>query len=197
MQQARIVSPFLLRSFDPPIGAIQQKTVIGIERIGKRIVFAFEDDLFLVLHLMIAGRLHWRNKGITIPAKVGLAAVDFANGTLLLTEAGTQKRASLHLVTGRNQLAKFNLGGLELFEATFDQFHQRLVLENHTLKRALTDPWLFSGCPKPKSMIDLKKRKKRCTMPIVGLPTFFSRICWRRLANPRCNIFKAEGLTMR
>jgi formamidopyrimidine-DNA glycosylase len=145
LQQVRIASPFLLRSFDHPIAIIEGKLIVGIERIGKRIVFVFENDLFLVLHLMIAGRLHWRKRGAGIPAKVGLAAFDFENGTLLLTEAGTQKRASLHLISGRDQLASFNLGGLELFETTFDQFRKRLVLENHTLKRALTDPWLFSG----------------------------------------------------
>ncbi|MCI0493647.1 formamidopyrimidine-DNA glycosylase [candidate division KSB1 bacterium] len=145
LQQMRIASPFLLRSFDPPIGIIEGKLIVGIERIGKRIVFVFENDLFLVLHLMIAGRLHWRKRGTGIPAKTGLAAFDFENGTLLLTEAGTQKRASLHLISGRDQLASFNLGGLELFDATFDQFRKRLLLENHTLKRALTDPWLFSG----------------------------------------------------
>ena len=145
LQKARIASPFLLRSFDPPIGIIEQKTIIGIERIGKRIVFVFENDLFLVLHLMIAGRLHWKKNGASIPVKVGMAAFDFENGTLLLTEAGTQKRASLHLIKERNQLASFDLGGLEIFEATLDQFQKRLVLENHTLKRALTDPWLFSG----------------------------------------------------
>lgn len=145
MQQVRIASPFLLRSFDPPIGAIHQKTVMGIERIGKRIVFVFDNDLFLVLHLMIAGRLHWRKNGITIPAKVGLAAFDFANGRLLLTEAGTQKRASLHLVSSREKLASFDMGGLEIFETDLEHFRTRLVLENHTLKRALTDPWLFSG----------------------------------------------------
>jgi formamidopyrimidine-DNA glycosylase len=145
LQQVRIASPFLLRSFDPPIGVIEGKLIVGIERIGKRIVFVFENDLFLVLHLMIAGRLHWKKKGNSIPARVGLAAFDFENGALLLTEAGTQKRASLHLIKGRNQLASFNLSGLEIFDATFDQFRKRLLLENHTLKRALTDPWLFSG----------------------------------------------------
>lgn len=145
LQKARIASPFLLRSFDPPIGVIAGKTIVGIERIGKRIVFIFENDLFLVLHLMIAGRLQWRKQGAGIPARVGMAAFDFENGTLLLTEAGTQKRASLHLVKGHDNLANFDLGGLEIFEMTLENFQKRLLLENHTLKRALTDPWLFSG----------------------------------------------------
>lgn len=145
LHKVRIASPFLLRSFDPPIRVIEGKRIIGMERIGKRIVFDFEDDLFLVLHLMIAGRLQWRTQGAGIPAKVGMAAFDFENGTLLLTEAGTQKRASLHLIKGRDKLVHFNLGGLEIFEVNFDEFRKRLVLENHTLKRALTDPWLFSG----------------------------------------------------
>lgn len=145
IQQIRLASPFLLRTFDPPIHAIHKKTVAGIERIGKRIVFDIQDEYFLVLHLMIAGRLHWHKKDYKIPAKLGLAAFDFPNGILLLTEAGTQKRASLHLVHGRNELNRFNQGGLEIFEATLEQFRNRLILENHTLKRALTDPWLFSG----------------------------------------------------
>jgi len=145
IQQVRLASPFLLRTFDPPINSIYIRTVSGIERIGKRIVFNIQDDYFLILHLMIAGRLHWHAQGYKIPAKVGLAAFDFPNGTLLLTEAGTQKRASLHLVQGRNKLSHFNPGGLEIFEASLEQFRKRLILENHTLKRALTDPWLFSG----------------------------------------------------
>lgn len=145
MQNVRIASPFLLRTFDPPIESIKGKDILGFERIGKRIVFVFEDEMFLVLHLMIAGRLHWRGKGSKIPAKVGLAAFDFPNGTLLLTEAGTKKRASLHLVKGELELSTFDPGGLEIFEASLQDFKRRLLRENHTLKRALTDPRLFSG----------------------------------------------------
>ena len=144
LQKIRLASPFLLRTFDPAIEAIENKTVDRFERIGKRIIFIFENDMFLILHLMIAGRLHWRNRECKIPAKVGLAAFDFLNGTLLLTEVGTQKRASLHLVQGREKLNRFNQDGLEIFEASFDQFRKRLLVENHTLKRALTDPWFFS-----------------------------------------------------
>ncbi len=145
LHQVRLASPFLLRTVDPPIEAIKNKAILGFERIGKRIVFVFEDELFLVLHLMIAGRLHWREKGCGIPAKIGLAAFDVINGTLLLTEAGTQKRASLHLVRGRNNLHYFDQGGLEIFDASFEAFKVRLLSENHTLKRSLTDPSLFSG----------------------------------------------------
>jgi len=145
LQNIRITSPFLLRTFDPPIDSIKNKKVIGFERIGKQIIFLIEDEFFLVLHLMIAGRLHWKAKECKIPAKIGLAAFDFPDGTLLFTEAGTQKRASLHLVQERTNLKNFNQGGLEIFEASLDQFRSRLILENHTLKRALTDPWLFSG----------------------------------------------------
>lgn len=145
LHQVRLASPFLLRTVDPPIEAIKNKVLLGFERIGKRIVFVFEDELFLVLHLMIAGRLHWREKGCGIPAKIGLAAFDLTNGTLLLTEAGTQKRASLHLVRGYENLHYFDQGGLEIFDASFEAFKVRLLSENHTLKRALTDPKLFSG----------------------------------------------------
>ncbi len=114
-------------------------------RIGKRIVFVFEDELFLVLHLMIAGRLLWRENASKIPAKIGLAAFDFPNGTLLLTEAGTKKRASLHLIKGEFELSTFDQGGLEIFDASLLDFKRRLLRENHTLKRTLTDPRLFSG----------------------------------------------------
>lgn len=112
---------------------------------GKRIVFVFPDAYFLVIHLMIAGRLHWREKGAKTPGKIGLAAFDFSNGTLLLTEAGTKKRASMHLVKGRDQLQEFDAGGLEVLEGSLDDFRKRLQSENHTLKRSLTDPRLFSG----------------------------------------------------
>ena len=145
MENVRIVSPFLLRTFDPPIDSIKNKIIIKFERIGKRIVFVFGDELFLVLHLMIAGRLHWRDKDFKIPAKIGLAAFDFPNGTLLLTEAGTKKRASLHLIKGELELSTFDQGGLEIFGASLPDFKRRLLRENHTLKRTLTDPRLFSG----------------------------------------------------
>lgn len=145
LQNVRIMSPFLLRTFDPRINSINGKIILDFERIGKQIVFVFEDELFLVLHLMIAGRLHWREKGFKIPAKIGLAAFDFPNGTLLLTEAGTKKRASLHLIKGELELSTFDQGGLEIFDASLLDFKRRLLRENHTLKRALTDPRLFSG----------------------------------------------------
>jgi formamidopyrimidine-DNA glycosylase len=145
VQNIRIASPFLLRTFDPPIESIKSKIILNFERIGKRIVFVFEDELFLVLHLMIAGRLHWRNKNFKIPAKIGLAAFDFPGGTLLLTEAGTKKRASLHLIKGRLELSTFDQGGLEILDASLLEFKKRIIRENHTLKRALTDPRLFSG----------------------------------------------------
>jgi formamidopyrimidine-DNA glycosylase len=145
VQNVRIASPFLLRTFDPPIESIKSKIILNFERIGKRIVFVFEDELFLVLHLMIAGRLHWRNKNFKIPAKIGLAAFDFPGGTLLLTEAGTKKRASLHLIKGRLELSTFDQGGLEILDASLLEFKKRIIRENHTLKRALTDPRLFSG----------------------------------------------------
>jgi len=141
----RIVSPLLLRTFDPPLEILTDKIVRGFERLGKRIIFVFDDELFLVLHLMIAGRLQWRERDCKIPARIGLAAFDFPNGTLLLTEAGTKKRASLHLVKGRDSLHQFDRGGLEVFEASFAAFRERLLSENHTLKRSLTDPGLFSG----------------------------------------------------
>jgi formamidopyrimidine-DNA glycosylase len=145
LHQIRLSSPFLLRTFDPPIDTLNNKIIHNFERIGKRIIFVFEDELFLVLHLMIAGRLHWRDKGFKVPAKIGLAAFDFPNGTLLLTEAGTKKRASLHLIKGELELLTFDQGGLEIFDASSLDFKRRLLRENHTLKRTLTDPRLFSG----------------------------------------------------
>ncbi|MFO0965404.1 MAG: DNA-formamidopyrimidine glycosylase family protein [Gemmataceae bacterium] len=145
LQRLRLISPFLLRTFDPPIETVAGKGVLALRRLGKRIVFELEDDLFLVLHLMIAGRLHWKPAGAKPPGKVGLAAFEFPNGTLLLTEAGTKKRASLHLVRGAAGLAPHQRGGLEVLDADIDAFRAALVRENHTLKRCLTDPRLFSG----------------------------------------------------
>ena len=145
IQRIRIGSPFVLRSFDPAIGAAEGKRVLALRRLGKRIVFELEDDLFLIVHLMIAGRFHWKPKGAKIARKYGQAAFDFPNGTLLLTEAGTKKRASIYLVRGRAALQEHDPGGLEVFGASVEQFREALTRENHTLKRSLTDPHLFSG----------------------------------------------------
>lgn len=145
LQRVRLASPFLLRTFDPPIEEAQGKPVLAVRRLGKRIVFHLDPDLFLVIHLMIAGRLHWKAPGAKPPGKIGLAAFDFDLGTLTLTEAGTKKRASLHLLQSEEALASLNRGGLEVLEATLAQFHAALTRENHTLKRTLTDPRLFSG----------------------------------------------------
>ena len=145
IQKIRIGSPFVLRSFDPPITAVEGRKILALRRLGKRIVFELEDDLFLIVHLMIAGRLHWKPKGAKIARKYGQAALDFSDGTLLLTEAGTKKRASIHLVKGEAALQEHDPGGLEVFDASFDQFRAALTRENHTLKRSLTDPHVFSG----------------------------------------------------
>ncbi|HOU15293.1 MAG TPA: DNA-formamidopyrimidine glycosylase family protein [Anaerolineae bacterium] len=145
LKHARIAHIFLLRTADPPIAALEGRTLQGIERIGKRIVFDFNDEYFLVLHLMISGRLHWYPPEHKVPAKGWLAALDFANGTLLITENSTQKRASLHLIRGQDALRAFDRGGLEVMDATFEAFRAALKAENHTLKRALTDQRLFSG----------------------------------------------------
>lgn len=145
LERIRLANPFLLRSVEPPLSEAYGRTVIELRRLGKRIVFALEPDLFLILHLMIAGRLHWKPKGAKPPGKVGLAAFDFPTGTLILTEAGSKRRASLHLVRGEAELARYNPGGLEVLDASKDQFRAALQRENHTLKRALTDPRLFSG----------------------------------------------------
>jgi len=145
LERVRIAKPFLLRSVDPPISAANGKRVTGVRRMGKRIVLELGDDLFLVIHLMIAGRLRWVPSGGKVPGKIGLAAFDFPNGTLILTEAGSKRRASLWLVRGEDSLEQFERGGLEVMDATRAQFTERLVQENHTLKRSLTDPRLFSG----------------------------------------------------
>ncbi len=145
LERIRLASPFLLRTVDPPITASTGRTVRGLRRLGKRIVIALEDGLFLVLHLMIAGRLHWRARGAKIPAKVGLAALDFPAGTLLITEAGSTKRAALHLLRGEAALAEHDPRGLEVLETDLTAFRTVLTGESHTLKRALTDPRFFSG----------------------------------------------------
>jgi formamidopyrimidine-DNA glycosylase len=145
LQRIRIAKPFLLRSVDPPISAAEGKRVTGLRRMGKRIVLELEGDLFLVIHLMIAGRLRWLPAGGKVPGKIGLAAFDFPNGTLIFTEAGSKRRASLWLVRGEQALEQFERGGLEVLDADLAAFTERLVQENHTLKRSLTDPRLFSG----------------------------------------------------
>ena len=145
LERIRIAKPFLLRSVDPPISSANGKKVVGLRRIGKRIGIELEEDLFLVIHLMIAGRLRWVPAGAKVPGKLGLAAFDFPNGTLILTEAGSKRRASLWLVRGEAALEQFDRGGLEVLDATLADFKDRLTRENHTLKRSLTDPRLFSG----------------------------------------------------
>jgi formamidopyrimidine-DNA glycosylase len=145
LERVRIAKPFLLRSVDPPISAATSKRVTGARRMGKRIVLELEEDLFLVIHLMIAGRLRWVPTGAKVPGKIGLAAFDFPNGTLILTEAGSRRRASLWLVRGEAALEQFERGGLEVLDADIADFTERLIRENHTLKRSLTDPRLFSG----------------------------------------------------
>ncbi len=143
--RVRIASPFLLRTAAPPVGAAGGKKVVNIRRLGKRICIGLEGDLWLVLHLMIAGRLHWKKVGAKLSPPRGLAAFDFANGTLLWTEAGSQKRASLHVVQGETALQTLDPGGMEVLEADLARFSAVLTSSNHTLKRALTDPRMFSG----------------------------------------------------
>jgi formamidopyrimidine-DNA glycosylase len=151
LERVRLATPFLLRSVEPPLDRAEGRIVAGFRRIGKRIVWELEGPsaelghLFLVFHLMIAGRFKWRDRGAAIPRKVGLAAFDFAHGTLLLTEVATQKRASLYVVQGEDALASFDPGGLEVMASDAGAFAAALQKESHTLKRALTDPHLFSG----------------------------------------------------
>lgn len=145
LERIRIVSPFVLRSVDPPVSATVGRWVRSIRRLGKQIVLGCEEDYFVVIHLMIAGRLQWKDRGATLKGKTGLAAFDFSSGTLILTEAGSKKRASLHLVHGEKALAEFDRKALEVLECSSDEFAETLRRENHTLKRALTDPRLFSG----------------------------------------------------
>jgi formamidopyrimidine-DNA glycosylase len=143
--RVRLRSPFLVRSVAPPLSAAEGRRVVGVRRLGKRIVWEMDDGLFLVFHLMIAGRFHWRTAGAKPPGRIGLAAFDFPAGTLLLTEAGSKKRASLHLVEGEAALAGHDPGGLEALEADLDAFRSALTAENRTLKRAFTDPRILSG----------------------------------------------------
>lgn len=145
LARARITSPSLLRTVDPPLSAAEGRKVVGLRRIGKRIVWEMEGDLFLVFHLMIAGRFKWRPEGTKSPAKVGLASFDFPTGTLLLTEASPKHRASLHVVAGEAALAQHDPGGLDVLASDAAAFGVRLRSQSHTLKRALTDPRLFDG----------------------------------------------------
>jgi formamidopyrimidine-DNA glycosylase len=145
LQRVVVRSPFLVRTFDPPISEAAGKRVLALRRMGKRIVFALEGELFLVVHLMIAGRFRWKPPGTKPPGKVGLAAFEFPSGVLILTEAGTKRRASVYLVRSEEGLRQFDRGGLEVLDADAASFATRLRSESHTLKRALTDPRLFSG----------------------------------------------------
>jgi formamidopyrimidine-DNA glycosylase len=141
----RIASPFVLRTVAPSPRDVMGTTLLGVERMGKRIILAMEHDRFIVIHLMIAGRLRWKPRGEKVPGKVGLAAFDFPNGTLIFTEASPKKRASIHIVAGRDALREFDRGGLDVFTASAAEFAERLRSERHTIKRSLTDPTLFDG----------------------------------------------------
>jgi formamidopyrimidine-DNA glycosylase len=145
LQRIRLASPFLLRSVQPPLARVEGRTVKELRRIGKRIAIGLEGELWLVLHLMIAGRLHWRPPEAKLAGRQSLAAFDFPEGSLVLTEAGSKHRASLHLVSGRENLHSFDAGGIDIFAADLETFRAVLTAENHTLKRALTDPRLLSG----------------------------------------------------
>ena len=145
VERVRLASPFLVRSIDPPIDAIVDREILGLRRLGKRIVWELGGELFAIFHLMIAGRFRWKEPGAKVPAKVGLAAFDFARGTLLLTEAGSKRQASLYLVRGASALEAHDPGGLEVLTSSATEFAAALRRENHTIKRALTDPHLLSG----------------------------------------------------
>jgi formamidopyrimidine-DNA glycosylase len=145
MTRIRLASPFLLRTVEPPLASAEGRTVRKLRRVGKRIAIGMEGDLWLVLHLMIAGRLHWRSSNVKLAGRQSLAAFDFPNGSLVLTEAGAKRRASLHVVSGEAALNSFDAGGIDVFESDLDSFRMVLSAENHTLKRALTDPRLLSG----------------------------------------------------
>lgn len=145
LESVRLGSPFLLRSVTPPLGEAEGRRVLQLSRIGKRIVLELEGNLFLVLHLMIAGRLHWKKRRAKVGGRGALAAFDFEDGSLVLSEASTKKRASLYLVAGRGALGEFDRGGIEVLDADLPRFREALARESHTLKRALTDPRLFSG----------------------------------------------------
>ena len=145
LRALRLASPFLLRTVDPPVRELVDRPITGVSRLGKRLVLGFEGDLFAVIHLMIAGRLRWKDRGVAIPKKIGLAAFDFDHGSVLFTEASPKKRASLYLVRGRAGLADHDRGGLDLFTATTADFAAVLRSERHTIKRSLTDPTLIDG----------------------------------------------------
>jgi formamidopyrimidine-DNA glycosylase len=145
LQRVRVASPFLLRTAQPPLASVEGRSVEELRRIGKRIAISVGSDLWLVLHLMIAGRLHWRARDAKLGGRQNLAAFDFPNGSLVLTEAGAKRRASLHVVSGEESLRSFDAGGIDVLAANLDSFRAALTAENHTLKRALTDPRLLSG----------------------------------------------------
>jgi formamidopyrimidine-DNA glycosylase len=145
LSRVRVASPFVLRTFSPPLASIENRPITELRRIGKRIAFGFTGEFWLVVHLMIAGRFHWRNAGIKLSGKQNLAAFDFSTGTLILSESAGKKRASIHLLLGEKALSEMDPQGLEIFECSEEQFAARLTQRNHTLKRALTDPHLFSG----------------------------------------------------
>ena len=145
LKRVRVASPFLLRSVQPPLASAEGRKVVELRRIGKRIAIGLEDDLWLVLHLMIAGRLHWRGADAKLSGRQNLAAFDFPQGSLVLTEAGSKRRASLHVVSGKEALKAFDAGGIDVFAADVDSFRAVLTADNHTLKRSLTDPSLLSG----------------------------------------------------
>jgi len=145
LEKIRIASVFVLRTFAPKPAELEGAKVEAIERLGKRILIGVEGDRWIVIHLMIAGRLRWKERGAKVPGKVGLAAFDFPSGTVIFTEASPKKRASIHIVAGRAALEEFDRGGLDVFGATAKQFSERLTSERHTVKRALTDPTLFDG----------------------------------------------------
>ena len=145
LTRIRLKSPFLLRSIEPPVSEAEGRRVVGLRRLGKRIAFELDNNIYIVIHLMISGRLHWKAAGAKLAGRSALAAFDFETGTLVLTEASSKKRASLHLVRGEAALAPLDRGGLEVLEADLAGFREALARENHTVKRALTDPRLFSG----------------------------------------------------
>lgn len=145
LERVRIASPFLLRTADPPLSSVEGRTIRALRRIGKRIAIGVDGDLWLVLHLMIAGRLHWRPQGATLSGRNSLAAFDFPTGSLVLTEAGKKHRASLHVVRGEDGLRSMDTGGIDVFSSDLDAFRAALMAENRTLKRALTDPRIVDG----------------------------------------------------
>src|SRR2546428_453725 len=172
LDRVRLISPFVLRSVVPPLAAAEGRRVDAVRRLGKRIVISLEDEIFLVLHLMIAGRLRWLERGEKLPARITLAAFDFATGTVAFTEAGTRKRASLHVVQGEAALAAFDLGGLDIAGSTLAAFRERLLRENHTLKRALSD----------------RRRDPRRSRPVAPLEIELAAIDRRARLTARCSV---------